>query len=299
MVAVIASAPVGILGGVRCSNVECGGTVAAQWGTHGIDIRQDRVIKRFRSTQDREHEREWRALSILEEHSPGLAPVPLEADLSATHPTVIMSRLPGVPLRGGSVDAEQARAMARALARLYESVPGSLAARLPPRLWNEHHAVRGIRTRYEQLRLTAEPSPIQRGVAEGMRWLALTEPAFASAEPAGSPVLGQADGNLANFLWDGSDIRIVDFEDSGRSDRAYELADVVEHVSTWVDSEFDAPYFLDRFDLTRSEVVRLIECRRLFALLWLLVLALEDPANARNPAGTAERQAERLLALLD
>jgi len=44
-------------------------------------------------------------------------------------------------------------------------------------------------------------------------------------------VLGQGDGNLANFLWDGGQVRIVDFEDSGPSDRAFELAVLVEHLS--------------------------------------------------------------------
>lgn len=33
----------------------------------------------------------------------------------------------------------------------------------------------------------------------------------------GDVVLGQADANLANFLWDGTQVRIVDFEDSGPS----------------------------------------------------------------------------------
>jgi thiamine kinase-like enzyme len=36
--------------------------------------------------------------------------------------------------------------------------------------------------------------------------------------------LGHDDPNLANFLWDGGQIRLVDFEDSGPSDRPFELA---------------------------------------------------------------------------
>ncbi|HEY2691135.1 MAG TPA: phosphotransferase [Streptosporangiaceae bacterium] len=39
-------------------------------------------------------------------------------------------------------------------------------------------------------------------------------------------MFGNADGNLANFLWDGARCRIVDFEDSGVSDPAYEAAHV-------------------------------------------------------------------------
>jgi thiamine kinase-like enzyme len=52
----------------------------------------------------------------------------------------------------------------------------------------------------------------------------------------GDVVLGQGDANLANFLWDGTQIRIVDFEDSGPSNRTFELAVLVEHLSAWSDA---------------------------------------------------------------
>jgi thiamine kinase-like enzyme len=111
-------------------------------------------------------------------------------------------------------------------------------------------------------------------------------------------VLGQGDCNLANFLWDGARIRIVDFEDSGPSDRAFELAILVEHISAWSDASLEAEPFLSRFDLTRLEADRLREFRRLAAAFWLLRLLLDAPANRRNPPGTSQRQANRLLALL-
>jgi thiamine kinase-like enzyme len=37
------------------------------------------------------------------------------------------------------------------------------------------------------------------------------------------PVFGSGDGNLANFLWDGSRVRVVDFEFSGRSEHLLAL----------------------------------------------------------------------------
>ncbi|MGW4806485.1 hypothetical protein [Kitasatospora sp. NPDC004272] len=45
--------------------------------------------------------------------------------------------------------------------------------------------------------------------------------------------------------------------------------------------------------------MRLLECRRLFALLWLVFLTADASTAARNPSGTGERQALRLLDLLD
>ncbi|MET8420747.1 phosphotransferase [Streptomyces sp. NPDC005098] len=268
------------------------------WATHEVDLLKDAVIKRFRTCSDGEHKREWRALTLLEQYSPGLAPSPVEANLSAAPPTIVMSRLAGSPLRGARVTPDQLLSMARTMTNMYEAVPRKVAADLPLRLWNQHHAVRGIRVRYARLGERV-PSPfVTQAVSTGMSWLQRSG-LEAAGEPDMPPIFGQADGNLANFLWDGTQVRVVDFEDSGRSDRAYELADVVEHVSAWVDSEFDIPQFLGLFDLTGAEALRLRQCRRLFGLLWLLVLALEDPSNPRNPPGTAERQAERLLELLD
>ncbi|MFF4649032.1 hypothetical protein [Streptomyces sp. NPDC001380] len=90
----------------------------------------------------------------------------------------------------------------------------------------------------------------------------------------------------------------MDFEISGRSDRAFELAEIAEHVSTWVDGSLDVPAFLGRFALALAEAHRLEGLRRLFALIRLLMLLPDAPGHARNPAGTLERQARRLLAPL-
>ncbi len=131
----------------------------------------------------------------------------------------------------------------------------------------------------------------------GVEWLALS-----GLEAAGRlevpPVFGPGDGNLANYLWDGSRVRVVDFEDSGRSDRAFELAEITEHVAGWVEQPLDIAAFLGHFDLTAAESNRLTECRRLLALVWLFLLAFDDPDTPRNPPGSAERQAGRLLDLL-
>ncbi|MFC8076660.1 hypothetical protein ACFUN8_14110 [Streptomyces sp. NPDC057307] len=60
----------------------------------------------------------------------------------------------------------------------------------------------------------------------------------------------------------------------------------------------DVVSFLAEFDLTAEERVRLRDCRRLLALVWLFLLSFDDPARRRNPPGTAERQAVRLGRLL-
>lgn len=58
------------------------------------------------------------------------------------------------------------------------------------------------------------------------------------------------------------------------------------------------PAFLEHFDLRPAEAARLRDSRRLFALCWLKLLRLQAPPHPRNPPGTVEKQAQRLLELL-
>ena len=260
--------------------------MTSQWTTHGVELLPDTVRKSFRQDADGDPGREWRALTLLDRYAPGLAPRPL----SLADGTVTMTRLPGVPLRGAELTPLHLDALARATDRLLHAVPPATAAALPERRWYVRDSVAAIRRR------TVRPgSP---AVEAGLRWLAGAEAGLLAGAEAAAPVLGQADGNLANFLWDGAEVRLVDFEDSGRSDRPYELAEVVEHLSAWVDTDLDAAAFLGRFALTAAESARLVECRRLFALLWLVFLTTDPATEARNPPGTADRQAVRLRALL-
>ena len=155
-----------------------------------------------------------------------------------------------------------------------------------------------ISRRYPELASRALDPEITRAAADGMSWLDATASRW-NRDPELPPVLGQADGNLANFLWDGSRIAIVDFEESGWSDIPFELAELVEHVGSWVDTDFAADAFLAHFPLEAGELTRLTECRRLLALQWLISLSLVSPDDDRNPPDTPVRQARRVRALLE
>jgi hypothetical protein len=272
--------------------------MADGWSTHTVELLPDRVVKRYRQWSEHEHEREWRALTLLQAYAPGLSPVPLDLDPGPPTPTLVMSRLPGTVLRGGVVEPAQVSALAAALTELHHNVPAEVAAALPDRTWKQRRCVEYIRRRYPELATRALGPEITRAAADGMSWL----DAIASRwnhDPDLPPVLGQADGNLANFLWDGTRIAIVDFEESGRSDIPFELAELVEHVGSWVDTDFGVDSFLAHFPLDVGEVARLTECRRLLALLWLMTLSLVGHDDDRNPPDTPVRQAQRLRALLD
>lgn len=66
--------------------------------------------------------------------------------------------------------------------------------------------------------------------------------AYVEAPPVPEPrhtAIGIADLNPANVLWDGRRARLVDFEDGGLSDPAYELADHVEHLGSRLPGVYD------------------------------------------------------------
>ena len=202
---------------------------------------------------------------------------------------------------GARFTPREAGALGVALERLWGSVP---RARLAPAFGPEPMPAafaRRVRSMAGQAAADARPVPDGQLAGQALRagtaWLA--SGALDRHRPAGEDaVLGQGDPNLANFLWDGALMRIVDFEDSGVSDRAFELAMLVEHLSAWPDARLDTEAFLAGFSLTRPERSRLAGYRRLAALFWLLMLLPGGTASTRNPPGTLGRQASRLLTLL-
>ncbi|HTZ94239.1 MAG TPA: aminoglycoside phosphotransferase family protein [Streptosporangiaceae bacterium] len=274
--------------------------------THQVSVDPARrvVIKRFRQAERSEPEREWRALTLLAEHAPGLAPQPVLADLAADPPVIEMSLLPGEPLGGQPLTAEQESALVRAVGQLWQSVPVSRVIPLPGEAGNEAQLVTVVRQLAAQAHDLGDDPVVRAAHSAGLTWLswAVGESGQLAGHGGGSPdlspVFGQGDANLANFLWDGQRVRVVDFEDSGLSDRAFEIAALIEHLSAWSDSTLDGGAFIRAFDLSTAERARLADCRRLTALFWYLNLRPGGDASARNPAGTLRRQAERLLALL-
>ncbi|GAA3447775.1 aminoglycoside phosphotransferase family protein [Planomonospora venezuelensis] len=265
--------------------------------THSLDIRDDVVVKRYTSWKRGEPYREWAALTLLAKHTPDLAPAPIEATLEAHPPTIVMSRLPGRVLRGEHAGDEQITAMAAALTRLHQ-IPARVVDEVAPAPW-------GPKTAVDKTRAWADTQPdlghdplVREAFRAGAAWLASADPDNLTANPL-PPVLGLADGNRANYLWDEHErrVRLIDWEDSGRSDRAFELGEVCEHISQH-DGALDAEQLLAHLDLTAAEAERVRGFRRLIALGWFLQLGPNGPATPHNPADTLERQAERVVQLL-
>jgi hypothetical protein len=139
---------------------------------------------------------------------------------------------------------------------------------------------------------------VRRARQEALTWLAGNDWAATLAGEAEHQILGQGDGNLANFLWDGDQVRVVDFEDCGPRSRAQDLADFTEHLTVWAHAGVVAEDFLCRFDHSRSERRDVLTLRRVIASVWMMMLLPGGPASHRNPAGTLQRAADRVLGLL-
>lgn len=267
--------------------------------THDVSIDPERgvVTKRFRSWARNEPAREWAALCLLAESAPGLAAQPLSADLDGHPPAIKMSWLPGEPLGAGVISPAQTQALARSLDQLWRPVPPGTLAAPPGGTPNPAAFTRQVRATLAAGHDLGDDPLVHRARAAAAAWLG--SGAIDRQSPAGSrTVLGQGDSNLANFLWDGHRVRLVDFEDSGPSDRAFELALLAEHISAWSGAQLDADTFLALFDLTTAETARLLQFRRLAALFWLTLLRPGSRSSRQNPPGTLKRQADRLLALL-
>lgn len=264
--------------------------------THHLARGAETVTKTFRLRHGDEAGREWAALTLLDRHAPGLAPVPLERSERDGDPVVVMSLLPGLPLGDEPLTPAQTAALATALDLLHAAVPDDVLAALPVRRSGGAEMLGDLRAWADEP-VPPLDAPVAEALAAAARWLHSPE-AASLAEPPTDPVFTQADGNLANFLWDGTRCRVVDFEDSGLSDRSLEVADLVEHVSASLRGLIDADALTAALGLSPAQRSRLLTARRLFASFWLLMLLPGNRGHARNPPGSLERQAERVRTLL-
>lgn len=265
-----------------------------QTHTHQLAFTDTEVTKSFVSTSRGEPDREWACLQVLAEHAPGLAPRPLRRDGDA----LILERLAGVPLGGAPLTREQTAALATALRRLY-AVP--LAAVRAAGIGERHGGPTRLRSDLctwladdVDLAPCQDPPLVGGAVAAARRWLA---PHDALPAPR-LTVLGIADLNPANVLWNGAGCRLVDFEDAGLSEPAFELADHVEHLAGRRHGVYDPEALVAAVGLDAAATDRFERYRTAWAVFWLVMLLPGNGGFARNPAGTTEAQARYVLARL-
>lgn len=263
---------------------------------HLVTVGDREVRKEFVVDHEAQAEREWACLTLLAERAPGLAPRPLRREDAET-PVIVMERLPGAHLEPRPLTTVQTEAVGSALRRLYD-VPVQ--------------AVRDAGIGERRYAATSLAQELVQWLGDGYGLGACQDPALvaetldvARAYVADPPLpepretaLGIADLNPANVMWDGRVARLVDFEDGGLSDPAYELADHVEHLGSRAHGVYDARALVAAVGLGDEERERMEAYRPLFGAFWLAMLLPGNGGWRRNPPGTTEAQAEHFMALL-
>lgn len=239
--------------------------------------------------------REWRALCLLARHAPGLAPTPYRYDGAPPRPVVVMELLPGEPLGGRDLDRRQLEALAGVHARLHRITPAS-AEEAPLQM-----AVGQAAVLLERTAAVLDGA----GLSTAGRWrrevAALWRSWSSGPDPgtllAPAPrVFSRGDPNLANCLWDGDRMRVVDLENAGWHDRAVDLADLVEHPGSRATPDHAWTRLVARLALHPPERTRFDAARRLLACFWLarsLAVGVDPPATV-SPTAQLRRVATLL-----
>ncbi len=267
-----------------------------QTSTHGLTLGEREVRTEFVADHEAQAEREWSCLRLLAEHAPGLAPRPLRREDGGT-PVIVMERIPGEPLAPRPLSTGQTQALGAALRRLYDvPVQAVREAGIGPRRYGAREHPRVL------VEWLADDHDLGECRDAGLVGEAVeVARAFVADPPVPEPrltALGIADLNPANVLWDGRDVRLVDFEDGGLSDPAYELADHVEHLGSRLPGVYDARALADAVGLDAEDRERMSAYRPLWAVFWLAMLLPGNGGWHRNPPGTTEAQAEHFMALV-
>jgi hypothetical protein len=185
--------------------------------THSLTFTGDRVVKRFRSWDRGEPDREWAGLGLLHEHVPGVSPQPLCRRSEDGVPVIEMTRVPGVPLGEARLTPAQVAALAQALRQMYWAVPREALKSLPERQWVGGRPPGELPSLVRSWVRDTGPvacASASDAVEAAAAWLDSAD--FGNlGGPLADRVFTHGDGNLGNFLWDGTGCHVVDFEDAG------------------------------------------------------------------------------------
>lgn len=281
-------------------------------------------VKCFRLDERQRGRREWAALMVLARLCPGLAPRPLffVPQTGPDAPAVlVMGFLPGRSLGEVHLSPAERDALGTALHKLHATVtPDAVHALAQLRnasaggdgdralgpVWagaaEVQQRVRAFFTDVNQPILSTTCTREADWARRLWRaWCDGPDPTTLAQPVPGPPTFGRGDSNLANVLWDpdASVVRFVDWEYSGWSERAFDLADLVEHVQSRQTPDADWSTFVAGFGLTNAEQARFEAARRLVALFWITLLWPVPNAHSAGHSARFTAQVERAGRLLE
>jgi aminoglycoside phosphotransferase (APT) family kinase protein len=201
----------------------------------------DYVLKLYHKDERDGIGREWTALGLLDQHLPDCAPRPVLRDQTGDRPAVVMTWLSGQPLGGRQLVRPQFTELRERIMAVHAVLPERLDAAIPAAMGTPGAIIARIQQDGEAALVRRSHAPEASGQRElralWQDWLRGPDPATLVAPTY--MVFSRGDPNLMNCLWDDGRMRLVDFEDSGWSDRATDLADLVEHVQSRGTSDED------------------------------------------------------------
>ena len=229
--------------------------------------------------------REWTALGFLRKRKFGYVPRPFYYEEDDRAPLVVMEFVEGESLGYHHLDREQ-------LGGLFERVEELHAISCDA-------AVENLRALDGQTRLEGMDRRM-RGVDPAGRdekdclvlwckWMQGAGPELVSA-PA-ELIFSRMDDNLANCLWDGRDMRFVDLEYGGWTDRAFDLAEQVEHGQSRSTPHVEWEWFVGQFVLSAEEHRRFEAAQRLMVFFWARLYGLR---KGIEPSEKFTAQVERV-----
>ncbi|WP_240617211.1 aminoglycoside phosphotransferase family protein [Nocardioides speluncae] len=242
-------------------------------------------IKLYKNHDRQRVEREWLGLT----HAAGLrcAPKPLWLDEHPQQPALGMTLLPGSPILDAVDPAPAMKSLAETTCAL-QALPLTAPLADLERVDSITHYVTRLTEVWPRQLTDAAEDPQTPNMLALLRCWEVSGDAELLAEPA-EPVFSRGDANLLNWLHDGSNTYVTDFEFSGYSDVAVDAADHVEHISARAVSDETWNSAEAVLGVTPGNRARFDAARRTIALRWLAVLWKQRTARVEEFTAQFER----------
>jgi len=249
------------------------------------------VIKLYVKTDRQRVEREWAALTLLTPHGLRTVPALLWLEEAPVVPAIGMTRLHGQPLLQDTDQLTALRALAHTTTQLQAVPLTGLLARLPRIDTGEHYILR-LRQAWPQL-LAGQPddplTPLMQQLLAVWQRSGDTDLVTAPA----TPVLSRGDANLLNWMTTHDGAACVDFEYAGFSNKVFDAADLIEHISARAIPDSTWTQLLPDLGVTDANRHQFAANQRTCALRWLAILWKQR--DHRREEFTAQHQRVDML----
>ena len=249
------------------------------------------VIKLYVKTDRQRVEREWAALTLLTPHGLRTVPALLWLEEAPVVPAIGMTRLHGQPLLQDTDQLTALRALAHTTTHLQAVPLIGLLAGLPRIDTGEHYILR-LRQAWPQL-LAGQPddplTPLMQQLLAVWQRSGDTDLVTAPA----TPVLSRGDANLLNWMTTHDGAACVDFEYAGFSNKVFDAADLIEHISARAIPDSTWTQLLPDLGVTDANRHQFAANQRTCALRWLAILWKQR--DHRREEFTAQHQRVDML----